>query len=147
MRGGSTHLIFGGLNVRISDSDREESQVVPSPPHPHHPTFFSLVQKCVHFPIQPLWSLPPDGSHLGAAGGPMCLPYSGLPPPLQGISLTHSLGWEPGLLGFPPASWCRAALQATRESLSWFPSSCVGRDFSQGWEVSGIPGGMGVGAL
>ena len=58
-----------------------------------------------------------------------------------------SLGQEPRLLGFPPASWCRAALQASRESLSWFPSSCAGRAFSQGLEVSGVPGGIGVEAL
>lgn len=44
----------------------------------------------------------------------MCLPHYGPLPPLQGIFLTHSLGGVPGLLGFPPASWYRAALQATR---------------------------------
>lgn len=147
-----TSLIFGGLTVSISDSDRKRGQQVRArlaPPFsmPMTPLLsFFVVQKCVHLPIEPLWSAS-HGSHLGAAGGTMCLPHSGLLLPLQGIFLTHSLGWVPGLLGFPPASWYRAALQATRESLSWFPSSHVGRAFSQGWEVSGIPRGIGVGAL
>lgn len=116
----------------------------PSPfPWPYFLLF--LFGNVFTFPIQPLWPVSLYGSHLGAAGGTMCLPHSGLFPPLQGIPLIHSLGWAPGLLGFPPASWCRAALQASRESLGWFPSSCVGRAFSLGWEVSRIPGGMGWG--
>lgn len=59
---------------------------------------------------------------------------------------SHSLsGLGARTPGFPPASWCRAALQATRESLGCFPSSCVGRAFAQGWDISEIPGGMGWG--
>lgn len=147
-----TSLIFGGLHVTISDCDLEErtageSQACPAPsPIPMTPlSSLLLLGNVFTFPTQPLWPVPPYGSHLGAAGGTVCLPHCGLFPPLQGISLTHSLGWEPGLLGFPPASWCKAALQASRESLSWFPSSFVGRAFSLGWEVSRIPGGLGWG--
>lgn len=64
--------------------------------------------------------------------------------PLPEVS--RSQGRVPGLLGSLPASCCVAALQAAGESLSWFASSCVGRAVSQGGEVSGIPGGTGVGA-
>lgn len=117
----------------------------PMSPWPHF-LLSSCWEMCSLSPSSPFGQIPPYGLHLGAAGGTMCLPHCGLFPPLQGISLTHSPGWAPGLLGFPPASWCRAALQASRESLSWFPSSCVGRAFSLGWEVSRIPGGIGVGA-
>lgn len=73
-----------------------------------------LFRNVFTYPAHPLWPVSPYGSHLGAAGGAMCLPHYGPLPPLQGIFLTHSLGGVPGLLGFPPASWYRAALQATR---------------------------------
>lgn len=79
----------------------------------------------------------------------MYLPRCGLLPPLQGISLTHSLGRVPGLLGFPPASWRRAALQATRESLSWFPSSVWGVPSSRAGrcQKSQVAWGWGHGSL
>ena len=116
--------------------------------YPWGSAFFSLlVQKCVHFPpAAPLASFSWRVTS-GSCWGHVCAPFFRLFPPLRGISLTPSLGQEPRLLGFPPASWCRAALQASRESLSWFPSSCAGRAFSQGLEVSGVPGGIGVEAL
>ena len=74
----------------------------------------------------------------------MSVPHSGLHPPLRGISLSGLGARTPGL---PACPWCGAALQATRESLSWFASSGVGRAISQGGRCQESQVGQGGGTL
>lgn len=145
-------MIFDDLNVSVSDSDKEERTAM-SQADPRHPIPIAPLSSLFLFrnvftlpPLDPLASTSlwvTSGSFWGAT----CLPQSGLFPPLQGISL--SLGWAPGLLGFPPACGAGLPCRAPESRLAGFlpsvwggPSPRAGRcqksQVGQGWGHSSL---------